>query len=62
MSAILSKMMELGVIEPINIDAFVSIVTGFNAYSAIRAGGNHVMSHAEWKAGYELILTMIREK
>ena len=62
LSAILSRMMALEIIEPLDIDAFVSIVTGFNFFVAARAGGNHVMSFSEWKSAHELILTMVREK
>ena len=60
--AVLSKMIAMEIIEPLNIDAFVSIVTSFNFFSAARIGGKYIMSSSEWTAGYELMLNMIREK
>jgi AcrR family transcriptional regulator len=62
LSAVLKKMMKLGLIEPIDADAFASVVAGFGLYAVSRVISSRAMSVHEWYAGHEFLLSTIKEK
>jgi hypothetical protein len=60
--SILNKMMEKGVIEPIDVDVFVDVLINYNYAAAARYHSKHKMPQDEWSLGYKFLHNLIKEK
>jgi len=61
-SAVLNKMIELDIVEPMDVDIFSLAVAAFDIYSASRAGKTTTMSYEEWQAKRQSLFGMVRIK
>lgn len=61
-SAILNKMLELDMIEPIDVDLFSSIFVTYSLAAVWRVGSRYNMSFLEWKTGRRMLFRLIRVK
>jgi AcrR family transcriptional regulator len=62
MSTVLEKMVEIGKIEPINVDLFASILVRYTLSAASRIEDLRSLSLSEWRAGNRLLFGLIRTK
>jgi hypothetical protein len=61
-TTLLSKMIESEVIEPLNIENFITVATNYNYAAASRRYSKFAMSFQEWHRGREFILELIHTK
>jgi len=59
---ILKKMIAMNIIEPLDIDTWILVITHFNLLSITRAYSQNPMTDEEWINGRELIYSIIRCK
>ena len=60
--AMLVRMIELDVIEPMDIDAFLTLRASFNIYAVHTARSKYAISQEDWLAGHELLLGLVKPK
>ncbi|MCL2451599.1 TetR/AcrR family transcriptional regulator [Candidatus Saccharibacteria bacterium] len=61
-SEVLSKMVELDIIEPLDVDVFSLAIAAFDIYSGSRAGKTNTMEYLEWQTKRQSLLGMVRVK
>ncbi len=62
LSLILNRMIEVGKIEPIDVDMFVFNYVATSLSGVILRGGQHAVTFERWKSGRRFMLSMIKEK
>jgi AcrR family transcriptional regulator len=60
--AVLDKALELGLIEPIDVNLFAHLFIGFSLSATACHGDQRILSFADWRDGRQLLLTLIQEK
>lgn len=58
--AILSKMIEQNVIEPLDVETWTTVFAHYDLASIFRHCGNSKLSHEEWLKGRHLLYSLIR--
>ena len=61
-ATVLTRMIELGIIEPLDIDLFVSVFVRFSISAASYANGRYDLSFKKWQAGRQMLFGLVREK
>lgn len=62
LSPVLKKMIKTGKIEPLDIEAFCNLITGFSVSAALLNGTTLQFNPKEWEASFSLAFSLVKTK